>query len=258
MLQQTAKWTKSPMLSGEVEEAHGALKLSDLFVIKRGIATGANNFFVLTPEQAAQHQIPREFLMPIFPSPRYLQEDEIKADSESEPILERKLYLLACSQPEAEVKTRYPKLWTYLQTGIDAGIDKRYLCQHRTPWYTQEIRLPATFLCTYMGRGDTKKGSPFRFILNHSKAIAANVYLMLYPKPLLEKVLKARPELIRAVWQALNQIPVEALIGEGRVYGGGLYKMEPKELGNIPVEAILSVIPELMVKKEKQMGLFKK
>ncbi len=83
---------------------------------------------------------------------------------------------------------------------------------------------------------------PFRFLLNRSAATAPNVYLMLYPRPSLSKLLKAKPSLNQAVWQALNQIPVAALVGEGRVYGGGLYKIEPKELGNAPAEGVVAVL----------------
>ncbi|MHC5731479.1 MAG: SAM-dependent DNA methyltransferase, partial [Nostoc sp.] len=119
----------------------------------------------------------------------------------------------------------------YLQMGVENGISDRYLCRHRSPWYSQENRPPSPFLCTYMGRQDTKRGRPFRFILNNSQATATNVYLMLYPKPVLTQALSQNPEKIKQVWQALNEISDEMLMGEGRVYGGGLYKLEPKELG---------------------------
>ena len=98
-----------------------------------------------------------------------------------------------------------------------------------------------------MGRQDTGKGRPFRFILNHSKATATNVYLMLYPKPALAKVLLDKPELLKDVWQALDHISDEALMGEGRVYGGGLHKLEPRELGNALAERILEVLPKRSV-----------
>jgi adenine-specific DNA-methyltransferase len=70
-----------------------------------------------------------------------------------------------------------------------------------------------------MGRQDTGRGRPFRFILNHSKATVTNVYLMLYPKSALAKVLLDGPELLKEVWQALDHISDEALMREGRVYG---------------------------------------
>lgn len=207
-------------------------QLKDLFTVKRGIATGANDFFILTPEQIDTHQIPTQFLKPILPSPRYLTVDEIQADNTGNPLLKQQLFLLDCNLPLSEVQTNYPTLYKYLQTGIDSGISSRYLCKHRNLWYSQENRSPAPYLCTYMGRVDTSRGKPFRFILNHSNAIVSNVYLMLYPKPILKEALMHQPSLLKEIWLTLNHIDSEALISSGRVYGGGLHKLEPKELGN--------------------------
>jgi len=49
------------------------------------------------------------------------------------------------------------------------------------------------------------------------------------------------------VWQALDRMDDEALMGEGRVYGGGLHKLEPRELGNALAERILEVLPKRSV-----------
>lgn len=68
---------------------------------------------------------------------------------------------------------------------------------------------------------------------------------MLYPKPPLARALQRSPALLREVWQALCRIDPAALLGEGRVYGGGLHKIEPKELGNAPAEQIVALAPEL-------------
>lgn len=93
----------------------------------------------------------------------------------------------------------------------------------------------------------TGRGRPFRFIWNHSMATATNVYLMLYPKPALDNVLSDKPELFEQVWKALDRISDEALMGEGRVYGGGLHKLEPRELGNTLGERILEILPKRSV-----------
>ncbi len=245
LLRSSAKWTQFGLVSGRVNSQDSPFKLKDLFTIKRGLATGANDFFVLTSERISTYQLPSEFFQPILPSPRRLSVDEIEADRQGNPILECQLFLLSCHLSPERVKAEYPSLWKYLQMGIKQGVSDRYLCKHRSPWYCQEKRPPSLFLCTYMGRQNTSRGRPFRFILNHSRATATNVYLMLYPKPALAKVLLDEPELLRQVWQGLEQISDRVLMGEGRVYGGGLHKLEPKELGNAVAENILEILPEL-------------
>ena len=70
---------------------------------------------------------------------------------------------------------------------------------------------------------------------------------MLYPKPALAKVLLGRPELLKKVWQALDRISDQALIGEGRVYGGGLHKLEPRELGNSLAAKVVEVLSKQLV-----------
>lgn len=262
-LHQIAKWTTLPNRqpsnnsSGvRVENQPKKLTLSDLFTIKRGLVTGANKFFILTRDQISEHQLLLEFLVPILPSPRYLSTNEVKADEEGNPVLKHRLYLLACNLPESQVQDKYPHLWDYLQIGIEKNINSRYLCEHRTPWYSQEDRPPAPLVCTYMGRQTTESDSPFRFIWNHSKAAAPNVYLMLYPKPALEQEIQRKPELLKAIWQILNNIPPETLIGEGRVYGGGLHKIEPNELANAPIDDILAILPEFSTNRVKQLSFF--
>jgi hypothetical protein len=181
--------------------------------------------------------------------------DEIPADAEGNPSIDRRLFLLDCDLPEEQLKVEYPSLWKYYESG-KPGVSGRYLCRTRTPWYSQEKRPPSPFICTYMGRGDKKRNRPFRFILNHSKATAANVYLLLYPKPLLANELSRDPKLARRIWLLLNQIHMDMFFEEGRVYGGGLYKMEPRELANIPVDSLLDLIPESMQSVPKQLKLF--
>lgn len=252
VLRRTMKWTRFPLEEEGSQVENGQLRISDLFIVKRGIATGANGFFVLDEAQVAQYRLPRTFLQPILPSPRYLRTDEVLADPAGLPLLDKRLFLLSCPLPESEVKSKFPSLWAYYQKGVEAKINLQYLCTHRSPWYSQETRSATPFVCTYMGRGDSTSVRPFRFILNHSKAIAANVYLMLYPKPVLEQALRKTPSLQRQLWKVLNHIPSETLMREGRVYGGGLYKMEPKELSNAPLPSI----SHEMIGFEKQAGLF--
>jgi hypothetical protein len=81
-----------------------------------------------------------------------------------------------------------------------------------------------------------------RFIFNRSSAIAANTYLMLYPREALAAFIGDDPARARRVWQALKSIDTQALIAGGRVYGGGMYKLEPRELMRIPAAAIATLL----------------
>lgn len=249
-LEHASKWSRFPKRSAE--STHKGYRLGDLFSVKRGLATGDNNFFILDEERATALDIPSRFLRPILPSTRYVKEDEIMADEHGIPLLEKRLFLLDCTLPEHEVQHGYPSLWAYLQTGR-AQVAQRYLCRSRRYWYAQERRPAAPIVCTYIGRSD-HGGQPFRFLLNHSQATATNVYLMLYPSPLLMDKLRANPAMLRTLWHALNAIDRTVLLDNGRVYGGGMHKLEPRELAAVPADELAALIGLDKKRPEEQLA----
>jgi hypothetical protein len=233
------RWTA--FLNGHEHRLSSGPRLGDFFCIKRGIATGANSFFILPRASARELDLPERFLRPILPSPRMLPEAVVEAKADGYPDLPDPLALIDCRVPEAEVKRSAPSLHAYFQRGVKMGLLQRYLVSRRQPWYQQEQRPAAPFLCTYMGRG-TGKTKPFRFIWNKSHATAPNVYLMLYPTGALKEVLRARPGLAAEVFAFLNSIGAEMLRSSGRVYGGALHKVEPKELASLPAGALVKLV----------------
>jgi methylase of polypeptide subunit release factors len=247
------KWTRFPLQ--DARTGSEAVTLGDFFTIKRGLATGANDFFILTPKQIEERNLPLACFRPILPGPRYLGRDEILADEAGNPMIERQLFLLDCRLPEDEIRTRYPALWTYLESG-KPHVSERYLSRHRDPWYAQEDRPPAPFLCTYLARRSSNGGQAFRFILNHSRATAANVYLLLYPRPFLAQEMVRDPGLALRIWKLLNETHPETFLEEGRVYGGGLHKLEPRELARVPADWLLALIPQARKYLLRQAELF--
>ncbi len=237
-LKNLPKWnfqTSSP-------NSKGTNRLTELFSVKRGIATGANDFFILNKTQVDDYNIPSNFLKPILPSPRYLNVTKVFGDNYGNPCIDEKLFLFSSNETEENIRRKFPAVWEYLRKGIEQGVKSKYLCSNRSPWYFQEQRDPTCFLCTYMGRGD--KGSPFRFILNYSNAIATNSYLMLYPKSWLTVLFDEEPKYLEVVWEELNKLTVSNMVSEGRLYGGGLHKIEPKELENVIIDKLIEKLPE--------------
>ena len=226
--------------------------LGSLFTVKRGIATGANDFFILPRSEAERLGISEEFLKPVLPSPRELRDTVIDADRRGYPRVENPRALIDSDLSSEEIRKACPGLWHYLKQGEEQGIPELYLAGKRTPWYRQEQRPPAPFLCTYMGRGGRTK-APFRFFWNRSRAIATNVYLLLYPVGPLQAALKKNPALQGKVFELLRGIESRALLDEGRVYGGGLHKLEPAELGNLDAGAF---VERLGLRVEQQVSLF--
>ena len=210
------------------------VRFGDLFSVKRGIATGANDFFILDLRKIRESKISKRFLRPILPSPRSLKGTVINSDSKGCPKINNPLYLLDVDIPIDKVKKVCLKTYQYLQAGRKDGIGDRYLCKKRRFWYAQEKRDPAPMMVTYMARKkDGDDGSMFRFILNNSNAIGANTYLLIYPTPKLKKLIEKKQDLINILWKHLNGCNSNVFISGGRVYGGGLHKMEPKELANL-------------------------
>ncbi len=257
-LRESRKWTVYPSHAKNdrhtLGDGHGP-RLGDFFRVQRGIATGCNKFFVLDRADAKSRGLPDKYLRPILPSPRHLKTTIIGADAEGYPLIDRQLCVIDCDLPESMVETTYPALWEYLQTAQSLGIMDGYLIGKRSPWYKQERREPALFLCTYMGRGSDDK-QPFRFIWNRSKAIGTNLYLMLYPQNCLAGLLRRHPDRAEAVYALLGQITGYELRGEGRVYGGGLNKIEPSELARVSAASFVELWPELRTDVQPQGILF--
>jgi len=224
------KWPPSQ----EANKDASRWRIGDFFDIRRGVVTGDNTFFVLTEDKIAEKKIPRTYLRPILPSPRNLPVDHVTSDKDGLPTNAERRFLLDCSGKRMEELPETVR--EYLVSGEKTTACKN-LCASRDVWYEQEKRAPTPFLCSYMGRG-ANGAAPVRFVLNDSRAIVSNSFLMMYPKADLMRLLRSDSSVAEKVWTFLARIPREDIVAAGRSYGGGLQKVEPRELANVPCEEL--------------------
>lgn len=233
------KWTRFPFK--EIRPNKPYSKLKDFFKIKRGIVTGDNSFFILSKNDAINKNIPFQFLRPILPSPRYMSAQIIDSDENGNPQIDKKLFVLDCKLPIEVIKAKYPSLYKYLEEGVARKVTDRYICRNRKIWYSQENREVSDFYFTYIGRSSKGQNS-FRFILNNSNSIVNNSYLMLYPNEELKAIIKGNKKIKRKLLEVLNEMTQHEFVEQGRIYGGGMRKFEPKELSNVNSELISKFI----------------
>jgi len=230
------------------EEVHNENKLilNDIFNIKRGIATGANSYFIMEESIAKERGIPPICLKHIIPKANSVDTNIIEASSDGTPLLNKTFVVFDSDIEEQELLSNYPDIKEYLDTADELELKSRTLIRRRNPWYKQEQRLPAPFLCTYMGRGSDTK-SPIRFVKNNSKAISTNSFIMLYPKPELMNFIKQSKENAQRVFDLLLDIEQNTIASSFRTYSGGLKKVEPSDLKRViihsPPDWLLNLFP---------------
>lgn len=216
--------------------AEVAPALGTAFVVRRGIATGGNKFFIRSREEFHRLGVSDEHLSPIAPMPRNLKVDTIESAEDGWPSNVDQLALLnvQADTPPEEVRA--------VLESVPEDIRNAYLIRKRSPWWKQEQRIPAPILVTYMGRGSD---APFRFIRNRSACTYTNSLLGLYLRPDCQQALDQADDIegyLDAIVEELRSIPPEALVNAGREYGGGLKKLEPKELMSVPLRSLASLV----------------
>ncbi len=229
------KWTR--IAKNGIKPKSNFKKLKDFFKVRRGIATGDNKYFIIDEKEAIEYKLPFQFLKPILPSPRNVVTQSIDCDENGIPLIEKRLFVIDCNLQFDQIKEGYPNLFKYLNKGIELGVTERYICKNRSLWYKQESREPAPFYFTYIGRKNGDINS-FRFILNKSKAIVTNSFLMLHPTKELKEILNNDVNKLEELLVILNDITTNSFLENGRVYGGGMRKFEPKELSNVDATLI--------------------
>ena len=178
--------------------------IGDVFRVRRGVATGANSFFVLSEEAAKAVSVAGDELIRVVRtlSPRPGQDSKGSL-------------WVAKEEPSAASLAR-------IRQGEELGVDRRYLCRARNPWWRIKVPEPPRYLLSYMGRGVPT------VVENVDKLTNLNNVHGLY---LVEGASWHLAE--RVVEWLRAQSGRAALLRRARHYQGGLWKLEPRDVEGV-------------------------
>jgi len=197
--------------------------LSSIACIMRGIATGANDFFVLSDDEVAERGLDKANLRPVLTKTREVPGYNFsQADFERLGHKGKKRWLLYLTEP---VTPGTPEA-SYIEHGRARGLHQRSLVKTRSLWYAMEQRDPAPIYFTYLSRKRS------RFIYNQADVLALNVFLFIYPISTISR----DETMLKALLAVLNSLATKDLLRHvGRTYGGDTIKIEPREMDRLPV-----------------------
>lgn len=192
---------------------NGFVKISLYGSFKRGIATGANDFFGLTKSDIQKYNISYANICkcitksPQIKKPVFTEKDFNNLYENNKPVF--------C----LDVKNHNEQsVIDYIKLGEEKGVNTRYLTRMRNPWYKIEYRKPAPILFGVFNR------KRFKVIRNYSSAINFTCFHSFYPNIFGEK------EIDKLFVYLLSNIGQSILKLNKRSYGENLDKLEPGDL----------------------------
>lgn len=188
-----------------------------------GTVTGANKYFAMSPGRADELGISARDLLPLSPpGSTHLRSLELtSSDLAALGSSGKKTYLFYPTEPLTPSSTRYIELGEALE------IDHAYKCRVRTPWWKVPLAKKADIFVTYMN--------------DETASLCANVVGAIHLNSvhgllLSETARQVDPRLLCLASQ--NSATALSAEQNGRSYGGGLLKLEPREARSLLVPTI--------------------
>lgn len=186
-----------------------------------GFVSGANDFFVLTADEAREWSLPESSLRPALIRARQVPGLRL---THGEVALLRSRGDRCLLWTPGERLSRAEK--AYVRHGEDLGYSERYKCRVRAPWYrVPGVVVPDAFL-TYMS--DVVP----RLCINQARVVASNNLLNVRLPEIPAGLCSA---FVLAFYNSATLLSCERI---GRSYGGGVLKLEPREADRILVPAL--------------------
>jgi SAM-dependent methyltransferase len=208
------RWGAALRGGGATSPADGLVRLREIARVHRGIATGANDFFVMEPNQAKTLGL-QDFAKPVVSAAKQIIHSGGCVEGRGCKVL-----ILLPKSLDGLTPPQRRAVDTYLAQGTTEGIPQRYLCRHRSPWWYLGEPSPPQIVASYMAR------RPPAFALNPNGLHILNIAHGIFPHaPVTGR------ELARLVTMLNDR--ATTFVGNGRRYQGGLEKFEPREMENL-------------------------
>lgn len=179
----------------------------------RGIATGANKFFVLRPSDAAVAGLDDSECIPCLTRSSQVKQSIFSSTDYDRLVQNNAPVLLFSANPHHSQAAE-----KYIRFGESNDYHRRFLTKSRTPWYKTEIRTPAPLLIGVFSRGG------YKVVRNQSAAVNLSCFHGFYPNVFGHRYLDS-------LFLYLASRPGRTVVGLSmRKYGDELDKFEPNDL----------------------------
>lgn len=214
-LEPNVKWRKYYQAQNGVKYKN-LIPFSSVAKVVRGIATGANDYFVFSKAKANQYRIDEKYLLPCICKALDVKGNFFTFDNFNSLVsANRQIYLLNALGSKEE------NILKYIEIGKKTGIDKKYLTSCRTPWYSLENRPPSPIWVSVFNRNGLK------FIRNEANISNLTTFHCVYP---VKNNLFNNVNIDVLFAYLLTDIAREIFEDNRREYGNGLQKFEPNDL----------------------------
>jgi adenine-specific DNA-methyltransferase len=200
--------------------AKGTSVLSEIAVVRRGVATGANDVFFLT--DAVAEKLPRDVVTAAVPTLRHFAEHELDAATHRRWGGAQARRWLLVVPPGYELSGALRK---YLAK-FEHEVSGRFLPSQRDPWYAITETPRPDLLISPLSKND------FKIVVNIARVVPSNNLFGITMR-------NGTPPEALAEWLR-SKAGQRELLQASRRYHGGSHKLEPGDLKSVRVPAKLT------------------
>ncbi|MEX2193917.1 MAG: N-6 DNA methylase [Thermoleophilaceae bacterium] len=207
----------SRRLRGIAREHDASSRLGEVADIRIGTVTGANGFFVRTPNDDLVRALPAEEVVRVVPGSHSMYGATWREEDDNLSSRDGKRCRLLRLDSARRLRG---KIAVAISSAEDDKLDERSHCQRRTPWWAVDPGDPPDAFLAYMA------GAPRGLVFNEMQACCINgVHRVTW------KVDDAQAYVL-STWTSLWALAVEQ---SARHYAGGVLKLEPGKAPDLPV-----------------------